>query len=74
MKDISKINYGFQILLGVQIVLSKYEDDQLLINYFSDITSSMKFSLIPFVDVERFFSLYKNILSYMITHITPENM
>lgn len=74
MEDVLKKNQGYQILLGIQNVLSGDEDGHLPTNYSPDMTSNMKFSPITSVDVERSFSLYKHILSDRRTHMTPEHM
>ncbi|CAI6375765.1 unnamed protein product [Macrosiphum euphorbiae] len=68
------VKSGYQILLGIQNVLSGDEDGHLPTNYSPDMTSNMKFSPITSVDVERSFSLYKHILSDRRTHMTPEHM
>ncbi|KAF0760196.1 DUF659 domain-containing protein [Aphis craccivora] len=74
MEDVLQKNQGYQMLSGIQKVLSGDEDGHLPINYSPDMASNMKFSPITSVDVERSFSLYKHILSDRRTHMTPEHM
>lgn len=64
----------FQILLGLQKMQSGNKDRHISTNCSPNMTSNMKFSPMTFVDIKRFFNLYKHILSNRRTHMTPENM
>lgn len=73
LKSVLEKNVGFQTLKGVKSVLNK-ERTEIDLNISPDIISSLKHAPITSVDVERSFSLYKNILSDIRQNFSSENL